>query len=61
VYAVRGEDDRIRLGRVLFKTNSLLLLPPSGGTDIEVVPLRDREEWRERVLGAVVLTIKRWR
>ena len=61
VYAVRGEDDVIRLGRVLFKTNSLLLLPPAGGTDIEVVPLRDREEWRERVLGAVVLTLKRWR
>jgi transcriptional regulator with XRE-family HTH domain len=61
VYAVRGEDGRIRLGRVLFKTNSLLLLPPAGGTDIEVVPLRDREEWRERVLGAVVLTMKRWR
>jgi transcriptional regulator with XRE-family HTH domain len=59
-YAVRGEDEGIRLGRVLFKTNSLLLLPAAGGTDIEVVPLREGETWRERVLGAVVLTLKRW-
>ena len=60
VYAVRAEDDRIRLGRVLFKGSSLLLLPPAGGTDIEVVPLAEGEPWRDRVLGAVVLTLKRW-
>jgi transcriptional regulator with XRE-family HTH domain len=60
IYAVRGEDDRIRLGRVLFKGNSLLLLPPTGGTDIEVVPLSEDDAWRERVLGVVVLTLKRW-
>lgn len=60
IYAVRGEDERIRLGRVLFKGNSLLLLPPTGGTDIEVVPLAEEDAWRERVLGVVVLTLKRW-
>jgi transcriptional regulator with XRE-family HTH domain len=59
VYAVRGEDERIRLGRVLFKGSSLLLLPATG-SDIEVVPLREGEPWRERVLGVVVLTLKRW-
>jgi transcriptional regulator with XRE-family HTH domain len=59
VYAVRGEDDRIRLGRVLYKGNSLLLLPATG-SDIEVVPLREGEPWRERVVGAVILTLKRW-
>ncbi len=59
VYAVRGGDDRIRLGRVLFKGNALLLLPATS-SDIEVVPLREGEPWRERVVGAVVLTLKRW-
>lgn len=59
VYAVRAETGRIRLGRVLFKGNSLLLLPATG-SDIEVVPLREGEPWRERVVGVVVLTLKRW-
>jgi transcriptional regulator with XRE-family HTH domain len=59
VYAVRGDDGRIRLGRVLFKGNALLLLP-AASSDIEVVPLREDEPWRDRVVGAVVLTLKRW-
>jgi hypothetical protein len=44
---------------VLFKGNALLLLPATG-SDIEVVPRREDEPWRDRVVGAVVLTLKRW-
>jgi transcriptional regulator with XRE-family HTH domain len=60
VYAVRGEDDRVHLARVLFKGSSLLLLPAPGRSDIEVVPLREHEAWRERIVGVLVLTLKRW-
>lgn len=59
VHAVRAEEG-ITLARLLVYGNTLLLLPPQGGSNFEVVTTSSRKEAMGRIAGASVLTLRRW-
>jgi len=57
LFAVR-HDGRIVLSRVLVKGNELLLLPPPGATDFEIVELRGETDLARVLAGRVVMKIR---
>jgi transcriptional regulator with XRE-family HTH domain len=59
VHAVRFEG-RIVLSRVLFKGNALLLLPPEGSSEFDIIEIDDRSELDDKIAGTVVLTVRDW-
>lgn len=57
IFAVRTQG-RIVLSRVLFKGPSLLLLPPPGKSDFEIVELQRDEELSRVLAGRVLMSIR---
>ena len=59
IHAVRHRA-RIVLSRILLKADSMLLLPPDGASDFEIVPVAGRREALKRLAGTVVLMVRGW-
>jgi transcriptional regulator with XRE-family HTH domain len=59
VHAVRFEG-RIVLSRVLFKGNALLLLPPEGSSEFDIIEIDGRSDLDHKIAGTVVLTVRDW-
>lgn len=59
VHAVRFEG-RVVLSRVLFKGNALLLLPPEGSSEFDIIEIDSRAELDFKIAGTVVLTVRDW-
>ncbi|MCP3982015.1 MAG: helix-turn-helix transcriptional regulator [bacterium] len=59
IHAVRHEG-RIVLARTLLKDEKLLLLPPEGGSDFEVLSPAAGGHTADLVAGTVAMTFRRW-